>query len=392
MLLLFIAAVSIVGEQLPESLREFLFRPVPALLLLGVHAFIHVRGITRVVLYHAVQSALVAAIGLVSGNVSPVITLTAWMCGETVAMGESRRMRLVGTAWHAIAGLLIVALIAGADAALQWVLAAVPTIAFVIVIIVLYARESRARESAQELARELADSNRRIAEYAEQAAFRSRAEERQRMARDLHDTLAQGLTGVILQIRAAGAHLDGGRSERAKSILTDSLEQAQQTLSEARLAIEDLREADALDGIGTSGTIHESFQAVCSDLSSRHALPVRLVDDREKTGDIALPASTVFELSGILTEAVHNAVRHGACDAVEVRVRTLGASVHLEIADNGTGFDPSRVPETGHYGIRGMRERAESLGGALSIRSSRGGGTTVSVDVPLERANHREDR
>ena len=390
-LLLLISAFSIVGEQPPEALRAFLLRSLPALILLGIHGLLHVRGLGMVVLYHGVQSVLVAAIGIVSASVSPVITLTAWMCGETVAAETNPRTRVIGTIWHAVVGLLLIVLVAGAQSALQWIVAAVPTVAFVIVVIRLYARESRARESAQELARELADSNRRIAEYAEQAAFRGREQERQRVARDLHDTLAQGLTGVILQIRAAGAHLAGGRSDAAGAILTETLDQAQQALGEARRAIQDLREADAYDGGGgsSSGSVSDFLGAFCGDLSRRHARPVGLVPDADGH-DVRLPGSTLFELSSVLQEAVHNAVRHGGCRRVEVRMRAERASLHLEIADDGSGFDVRELPERGHYGIQGMRERAEALGGELRVRSSIGTGTTVTVAVPLPDATIRE--
>lgn len=398
-LLVLISALSIIGERVPESSRAFLSGSLPALLLLGVHAILHARGLKPILLYHGVQSGLVAAIGIVSSSVSPVITLTAWMCGETVAVGATPRTRVIGATWHAAVGLLIVVLVAGSESALQWILAAVPTIAFVIVIILLYARESRAREAAQDLARELADSNRRIAEYAEQAVFRSREEERRRMARDLHDTLAQGLTGVILQIRAVEAHLNSGKTDAAKTILKGSLEQAQQTLAEARKAIVDLREADALDSVGPadSGGVVEFLRALCGDLSRRYnrsvsVTPVSLDTETEDDGAVSLPRPTVFELTNIVREAVHNAVRHGECTRVEVSVSKVDSTLELEIADDGSGFDLGQVREGGHYGIQGMKERAQALGGQLSVHSTLGMGTTVAVALPLPTANDLEAR
>jgi NarL family two-component system sensor histidine kinase YdfH len=392
--------MSIFGENPPQSLADFLIGALPALLLLAFHVLLHMRGLSNQTVYHGLQSALIAGIGFFSAGVSPVITLAAWMCGETVASESSRRVRIIATSWHAAAGLLIVVFVAGAESALQWVVAAVPTIAFVIIVILLYARESRARESAEELARELADSNRRIAEYAEAAAFQSREQERQRMARDLHDTLAQGLTGVILQIRAAGSHLDSGRSERASAILAESLDQAQHTLRDARRAIQDRREADALDAAGSASAanrdVGEFLTGVCDDLARRYELPVHFSDPTEQASDEAagqspdptLPGSSLFELAAIVGEAVHNAARHGRPKTATVGLRPVNGALELTVTDDGAGFDPATVPDRGHYGIQGMRERARAIGGQLRVTSAPGRGTTIIVTVPTAPATN----
>jgi signal transduction histidine kinase len=108
--------------------------------------------------------------------------------------------------------------------------------------------------------------------------------------------------------------------------------------------------------------------------------------------ELSLPGPTLFELTNIVGEAVHNAVRHGECRSVAVRLRDAHGALELEIADDGSGFDVDQVPKRGHYGIRGMRERAKALGGELTVRSTPGTGTTVSVEIPLPTANGKEER
>ncbi|MFW5786581.1 MAG: sensor histidine kinase [bacterium] len=379
--LVILSALSILGERPPESVGELLDRTGPALLLLAVHALLHLRGLRgRSILYHAVQTLLVALIGMVTKSVSPVITLTAWMCGETVAAEPARRIRLLGTAWHGLVGMVLILAVAGLQGAVQWIGAAVPTVAFVIVVTLLYARESRARASAQELARELADANRRIALYAAEAAARSRDDERRRMARDLHDTLAQGLTGITLQIQAAQAYLDDGRSGDAGAVLDTSLDQARRTLADARQAIYDLRKADATAPNGEP--LSEVLRAVSRDLARRYGRPVRFTSRLAGYDEAQLPGAVVSEVTTILREAVHNAMRHAACDGVRMTLTRDDEALRLEVCDSGCGFDPDQVAANGHYGLRGMRERAEGIGARLSVAAAPGSGTTVTLAIP----------
>ena len=128
-----------------------------------------------------------------------------------------------------------------------WFLAMLPMTFFVVVYVVLYSRQAEARMQAQRLLRDLEGANRQLTEYAARVEDLTIAAERQRMARELHDTLSQGLAGLILQLEAADAHLAANHPERARSILEQSMEKARGTLREARQAIDDLRQPAGRD-------------------------------------------------------------------------------------------------------------------------------------------------
>ncbi len=230
------------------------------------------------------------------------------------------------------------------------------------------------------LRRELADANRRIAVYAANAAARSREDERRRMARDLHDTLAQGLAGVILQIQAAEAHFDSGRSGDARAILTVSLDQARRTLVEARQAIDDLRKADAT--VTDDESLSHLIRSLSSDLTQHYGRPVHFTSRLAGNDEPRFPGAIVSELTSILREAVHNAMRHALCDDVHIALDHEDEYLRLDVRDGGCGFDPNRIEENGHYGLRGMKERAEGIGARLSVASAPGSGTTVTLAIP----------
>ena len=105
----------------------------------------------------------------------------------------------------------------------------------------MYSRQADARVKAQELLAELEAANRRLTESADQIEDLTLANERQRMARELHDTLAQGLAGLILQLEAADSHLASGHPDRAQAIVQQAMTRARETLAESRRAIDGLR-------------------------------------------------------------------------------------------------------------------------------------------------------
>ncbi len=115
-------------------------------------------------------------------------------------------------------------------------------VVFVVIYVTLYMRQNEAREQAQSIAAELETANRQLSDYAAQVEDLTIANERQRMARELHDTLSQGLAGLILQLEAADAHLTNNRNDKAQSIINNAMKQARVTLADARRAIDDLRQ------------------------------------------------------------------------------------------------------------------------------------------------------
>lgn len=200
--------------------------------------------------------------------------------------------------------------------------------------------------------------------------------ERNRLARELHDTLAHSLSATAVQLEAVKALWDTD-PDKASVMLDQSLELARTGLGESRRAIEALR-ASPLEERGLAGAL-EHMGATIESRSSL-GVEVRLADD---LGGLAPEVEQV--IYRIADEALTNAVRHGDANRVWVSLDRRGRTVRLEIRDDGKGFDPSGEPPNGHVGLQGMRERAGLVGGTFAIESGRGAGTIVRFAVEASR-------
>lgn len=210
------------------------------------------------------------------------------------------------------------------------------------------------------------------ARLAEQGARLARAEERTRIAREIHDTLVQSLTAIALNlegaVRAAGEHPD-----RAKTRVTRALEVARAGLEEARRSVLNLR---AAPGAGTP--LPEALAALGRAVTAETGVRVHV----RTTGGRAAPQPLEPELFRIAQEALTNVRRHAHATEVAISLSTTPRAVRLTIKDDGHGFRTRAVP-AGRLGLVGMRERAELLGGRFRVFSSPGRGTSVTVSVPL---------
>ncbi|MBI3974162.1 MAG: GAF domain-containing sensor histidine kinase [Chloroflexi bacterium] len=212
------------------------------------------------------------------------------------------------------------------------------------------------------------------ARLAEESTRLARAEERSRLAREIHDTLAQGLTAIGLDIEGAMRHLESS-PERARERLERALATTRESLEETRRSVLDLRAAP-LD----SRPLADALVALGRSFTSETGVRVHV----QVTGEMALPLRVEAELFRIAQEAVANVRKHARATQVEITLRTTPQDVRLSIRDNGAGFEPMRRFE-GRHGIVGMRERVKLLDGQLRIESRPGRGTRVAVRVPLAR-------
>ena len=201
-------------------------------------------------------------------------------------------------------------------------------------------------------------------------------EERNRLAREIHDTLAQGLTATALQLESADALLDAGSDvEKARGPLRRALSLTQSNLEEVRRSVLDLRAAP-LEGRPLS----EALKALVDRWEAETGIAARYA---AVNGNRPLPPRVEVALYRICQEALTNVARHAEAGRVRVRLVATPQEVRLSVEDDGRGFDASRVPGDRH-GLVGMRERAQMLGGALEVRSAPGEGTRVEASVPLE--------
>jgi signal transduction histidine kinase len=215
-----------------------------------------------------------------------------------------------------------------------------------------------------------------VADAIAQFVARGRAveEERERLARELHDSVSQAIYGVVLGTRSALSMLrQHGDPEAAARALEEVAAMAETALSEMRELLVELHPGTLLDE-GLSGALRR----VTAAMASRY----RGVDIECSVGsEPELAPATKEALYRIAQEALRNALRHGRPRRVGLRLLAATGSVTIEVCDDGEGFDPA-VPSPGRLGLVSMRERAARIGGRLQLTSAPGRGTTVAVSVP----------
>jgi two-component system NarL family sensor kinase len=201
-------------------------------------------------------------------------------------------------------------------------------------------------------------------------------EERSRLAREIHDTLAQGLTGVALRLESADALLEAGADPaRVREAVRAALDLTRANLEEARRSVLDLRAAP-LEG----RTLAEALAALASEWSARGNVTIAF---KAIGGTHPLPSRVEVGLYRIAQEALTNIAQHAAASRARLTLTTTPDHVQLDIRDNGGGFEATALPE-GHFGLLGMRERAKLLGGHLRLESAPNQGAHVEVSIPLE--------
>jgi signal transduction histidine kinase len=211
--------------------------------------------------------------------------------------------------------------------------------------------------------------------------FKAVLGERSRIAREIHDTLAQGYVGISVQLEVLAELLRQRRIEDAQKHLNDAREHVRAGLADARQSIWALRTQD----------------------SRETTLPVKLRRIAEGAAGNgleahfnlfgayrALPAEIEQEILRIAQEAIHNVNKHAGASRLTVQLEYLPDEVNVEVRDDGKGVEANGKPEPGHYGLTGMKERATAIGGTLEVTGTPGGGTTVRLKTPAPRETLEE--
>lgn len=215
----------------------------------------------------------------------------------------------------------------------------------------------------------------------ESAALREKAgeaaalDERNRLARELHDSVTQSLYSITLYAEAAARQISAGRQDAVTDHLRALRDTSHDALREMRLLIFELRPPD-LERVGLAAALRMRLQAV----EARGGIRVQLIQD----GDENLPLLAQQELYRIVREALNNALKHAHASTIEVRLSYGEKAAALSVRDDGVGFDVRAGAEAGGMGLQTMRERADSLGAQLEVRSRPGEGTTVTVSLRCE--------
>jgi signal transduction histidine kinase len=214
-------------------------------------------------------------------------------------------------------------------------------------------------------------------ELAEAEREGGRLAERQRLARDIHDTLAQGFAGIVLQLQAAEGELPAG-ADAARRHLEQARRTARENLAEARRLVwalrpEPLRAASLGEALGrlTGRLAEETGMAATATVTGT---PRPLTPDAEIT------------LLRVTQEALANVRKHAGASRVALTLSYMDGEAALDVRDDGAGFalGPDGYGPNGGLGLRGMRERVEALGGRLAVESASGRGTSIAVSFPVD--------
>jgi signal transduction histidine kinase len=201
--------------------------------------------------------------------------------------------------------------------------------------------------------------------------------ERARVSRELHDSLLQGFAGVVYLLEAAARQFET-TPKVSRQRLDQALDQADQSLREARQMIVSMR-IPALE----NSTLVEALRGTMEQMVC--GLPVDLqfeVKGRARQGPYEVEANIFL----IAREAVTNSMSHASPTRIRLELRYTQKELHLTIEDDGAGFDPKiALAKAGHFGFRGMRERARQIGGTFSVESALGRGTTIEIAVPWKK-------
>ncbi|MEU4050754.1 sensor histidine kinase [Streptomyces olivaceus] len=242
----------------------------------------------------------------------------------------------------------------------------------------LYRESERRRRLIEELTATRAD----LADAQRTAGM---LQERQRLAREIHDTLAQGLSSIQLLLRAAERALPE-RPGPAAGYVGQARQAAVDNLAEARRFVAALS-PPALDGTTLAGAL----ERLCAAIGERHGTEVRL-----RLAGRPRPLSTAHEVAllRVAQSALANTVAHARAARAEVTLGHEDDAVVLEVTDDGTGFDPAAVsppgPEGGGYGLAAMRARVHALDGTLTVESAPGRGTALVARLPLPPATDHD--
>jgi signal transduction histidine kinase len=345
------------------------------LALFATEAMINRRLPWWIHLYLTIQIGITAALGLTIPMVDyysglPIALVLQAMHGLAPRVGY----RWVGGITLIVAALLLAGL--GWSVGLPLVLVQAAAYLMIAEYVASLRRAEKASSEGQRLLDELQTAHAQLEAFTTQAQDVAVNAERNRLARDLHDSVTQSLYSLTLFTQAAREHARSGSLESARNNLDRIADTAGQALKEMRLLVYELRPS-ALGEEGLVTALRNRLEAV-EDRSSVHA---RLSVDA--TGELVLSARVEEALYRIAQEALNNTLKHAQASSVTVRLAQSDdrGLTQLTISDNGRGFSLDDATDRGGQGLRSIRERVKDLGGELRVDTSPGHGTTIEVEV-----------
>lgn len=379
---------------LPSNCATLQFRPLDAhpwqigaftllMLLYGLLLWAGLMGKSRFPLFSFLaQAGCVFAISFVVRQDNVVLSLYLVLTLEAIDLFQNTRLALLVASasllLFVVNELLSRGMLTNWTTALFgiWVSTDYPALSlFLAGYLLLYLQFSRAHSQLSAAHTELEEAHHGLAAASTQIAALTRLAERQRLARELHDTLSQGLVGLKLQLEAIDALLIQQQIDHAQQIVRQAMGQIQHTLIEARSAIDDLRTQDA-----TPRRAKEAAEEVLH----RFATATGITCSGDFSGLEMLALEYREHLMRFLGEGLTNIARHAQASHIWVTTHLNECMLRIELRDDGIGFDPTLVAhQSGHYGLLGLGERARLLHGHLSLQSAPGAGTCLSFSFPV---------
>ena len=326
--------------------------------------------------YIILQTLLITLIVFVTSGLWFLLGLYIMLSGQSVGILEKLRPSILAIIGIVLTSVLSFALINGLANLVGFLAIILPLTLFVGVYVVLYGLQNKSKTEAMRLLRDLETAHQQLAEYVERVEVLTIMAERQRLARELHDSLVQGLTGLVLQLEAVDSHLARNAPDKAQEITQRAMGSVRVTLSDVRQAIGDLR----LPPLSAS-KLEEALRTEVENFTTATAIPCEIKIDLPESITDTHAENTMR----VVSEGLRNAARHANASKIAVILEETGNCLELTVADDGIGFNPGEAGRRpGHFGLIGLRELARLANGTLEIRSFLGEGTSLIMRLPLE--------
>ncbi len=384
-LFLWIGLVYLWGIQLGGVVREqissdriFLFTLLMLLhfSLYGISPFLTLKTARyKLLLYFLFQCLLIVCISMVAHRQTVTIGLYLALLGEMTGFLSKKYVAIALVTACLFLFTLNMAILYGWAYARLMLLYVAPLSLIMIGYVLLFIRQAHAHARTQELLHDLEAAHQQLASASVRLEDLSRVAERRRMARELHDTLAQGLAGLSLQLEAVKSHLTDGHYARAQEIVEQAMRRTRSSLATARSAIDDLRSTAF-----TSSHLQQALKDEIDHFTSATGIPCTT-----NLSSLIISDPLCEHVVRIVSEGLMNVAQHAQAHQVWVHVVGEDTRLTIEIRDNGIGFDAATLSQHGHYGLLGLRERTRLLGGQFLLISAPGQGTTLRLLLPAEK-------
>jgi NarL family two-component system sensor histidine kinase YdfH len=346
------------------------------LVLHGTFTFIRKQHPRWLFAYLVLQTLLITSIVFLTSGQWLVLALYLPLVSQSLGLYEKLGSSILVVTGIVLTAILSFVLIDGL-ASLVGVLAFIlPSTVITVASVVTYGRQNQIKTEAVRLLHELEIAHVQLAEYAARVEDLTLTAERQRMARELHDTLAQGLAGLVLQLEAVDSHLSKNAPSKAQEIVQQAMGRARATLSDARNAIGNLRAARL-----SPSELEQSIRTEAERFTTATAIPCEIkIRLPENVTD--LQAENAMRL---VSEGLTNAARYAKANRIWLILEEDDNCLVVTVSDDGVGFHPSEVEKRAdHFGLIGLRERARLANGTLEIRSAPSEGTSLIMRLPNE--------